>query len=186
MKNSRYAYFISHTTEEKQLKKKMIICIVCLLLLPFLNPSIPTSAKKASYDVATTNNIVKVYAKPGTSYTVVGKLKKNVSIKVIGAVAMGSDQKHYYSAKMFGFSKITYKGKTRYIKTSELKFKNPKQWSPGVKEAFEKEVVREFKQEKIPYKFVYIGHSNYTFKIKQGKRWLDYVTIDCKTGKYHG
>lgn len=162
--------------------------IVALLALALVFSIIPNNTSAATYDKATTVKKIKVYQKAGTSYKMLFTVAKGKSVKVIGGVAIGSDQGKLASYQQFGFSKISYKNKTGYVKTSDLNYKNPYQWAPGVK----KKAVTYAKHyaKGNTYRFIKSGTyktvGNYQVQVKFEGKWQTIGGINCKTGWVHG
>lgn len=129
-----------------------------------------------------------MYKKAGTSYKVVRSIPKGKSVRVTGGKAIGTDQWKLPAYKQYGFSKISYKNKVGYVKTSDLRFVNPYKWAPGIKK--EANAYAKYYGEGKAYRFIKsgkyttVGHYNVQLKIK-GK-WQTIGTINCKTGWAHG
>jgi len=130
-----------------------------------------------NYDKAFATKTLTVKADAGASYKSLGKINKRSVVKVYGAVAVGKDQSKWTGAAQYGWSKIKFKGRTAYVKTSELDFEDPYKWTPGVKQ----KVLKSLKH----YKFVKLYPGLYTCKVKINGKWMNYVIVDCKTGWYH-
>lgn len=165
---------------------KKLVAIVFAVILIWSGVQVNASA--ATYDKAKTAKQVKAYKKAGTSYKVLYTIPKGKVIKVTGGVAVGVDQGNLASYQQFGFSKITYKNKTAYVKTTDLRFTKPYNWAPGIKKkanAYAKTYA-----EGGPYRFVKSGKyktaGNYQVQIKFDGSWYTIGGINCKTGWAHG
>ena len=123
------------------------------------------------YDKAYAPNELIVRCLPGESYKSPGIIKKGTMIKVYGGVPIGEDQNNVCSSKQYGWSKIKYNNSDAWVKTHELKFANPYNWAPGIKEKFEDKMVGEN------------GYANKKSSIKY-KIWKDEPKIDIGPGVY--
>lgn len=166
-------------------RKKML---VVLLTLALLFSFVQTQAFAKSYDKATAVKTIKVYQKAGTSYRVLFTVAKGKSVKVIGGVAIGSDQGKLASYQQFGFSRISYKNKIGYVKTDDLRYKNPYQWAPGIKK--KAVAYAKYYAEGKAYRFIKSGTyktvGNYQVQVKFKGKWQTIGGINCKTGWAHG
>ncbi|MGJ7913106.1 cell division site-positioning protein MapZ family protein [Neobacillus sp. LXY-1] len=176
--------------------KKLFAFLVatCLLALSFSFNL--TEADAAGYDKAYAAKTLVVKSSPGSSYKTLGEIKAGHLVEVYGGVAVGKDQDNWYSYQQYGFSKIKYNNKYAYVKTDDLRFADPFNWAPGVKSEVIKSVYNNqyvTKQDKI--KLVKLADSSkkgspgfYTMYVQQnGKgKWIELITINCKTGWYHG
>ncbi|RJS61558.1 SH3 domain-containing protein [Bacillus sp. PK3_68] len=145
-----------------------------------------------NYDKATAAKSLVVKASPGTSYKTVGSIKAGQPVQVYGGVPVGKDQGDWISADQYGWSKIKYKNKYAYVKAHELKFADPYNWAPGVKAAFEADLVRQGYADSIDtirYKKsgIFGNQGYYSVSAKMDGVYYDYiVTVNVKTGWYHG
>ncbi|MCM2534323.1 hypothetical protein NDK43_20655 [Neobacillus pocheonensis] len=137
-----------------------------------------------------------VKSSPGTSYKTLGVIKPGQLVKVYGGVAVGWDQENWIGAMQFGWSKILFNNQYAYVITSQLKFTDPYNWAPGIKSNVINSVYANgyvSKSDKI--KLVELSGSSkngspgfYTMYVQQNGKgnWIELVTINCKTGWYHG
>lgn len=144
------------------------------------------------YDRAFTNEQVAIKSSPGTSYRTLGVAPAATELKVIGGEPIGFDQKDWYAYEQYGWSKIKYNGQTGWVPTHDLSFADPYNWAPGVKETTINEIKRNFVTSKDKIKLeksdVVGGIGLYALYVQiNGKgEWQYLVTIDPKTGWYHG
>ncbi|WP_075982992.1 cell division site-positioning protein MapZ family protein [Bacillus massilinigeriensis] len=163
---------------------------ICLLTLGLTFNS--TDVQAASYDKAYAAVALVVKSSPGTSYKTLGKIKAGQTVYVYGGVPIGKDQGNLPSYKQYGWSKIKYKNKYAYVKTHQLSFANPYNWAPGIKTRVINEIKKEYVSKKDKTKLVKSNVTSnqgfYTMYIQfDGKgKWYQLVTINCKTGWYHG
>lgn len=165
--------------------KKIIIALFSLALIFSV---VGNEASAASYEKAKAVKKMKVYKKAGTSYKVVYTVPKGKNVTIRGGVAVGLDQGNLAGYQQFGFSKISYKGKTGYVKTSDLRYKNPYKWAPGIKK--EANAYAKTYADGGAYRFVKSGTyktvGNYQVQIKFNGKWQTIGGINCKTGWAHG
>lgn len=131
---------------------------------------------------------------PGTSYKTLGTIKASTAVEVYGGISSGMDQGNWYSYQQYGWSKIKYKNEYAWVKTQELRFANPYNWAPGIKEKFENEIVKQgyaHKKTSIQYKiykdapYIDIGPGFYqVYTDVSGQQCV--VNVNVKTGWYHG
>ncbi|MGG0655813.1 cell division site-positioning protein MapZ family protein [Rummeliibacillus pycnus] len=172
--------------------KKIISIFTGVCLLLFFISTNATTSQAISYDKAYANQTIVVKSSPGTSYKTIGKIKAGSVVKVYGGVAIGKDQYDWPSYKQYGWSKIKYKNKTAYVKTSQLSFANPYAWAPGIKtktlNEIKKNYVSKGDKTKLEKAYVTDGQGYYIYYIKYGGKgsWIQLEVINCKTGWYHG
>ncbi|USK62298.1 cell division site-positioning protein MapZ family protein [Peribacillus asahii] len=172
--------------------KKNISLFVSICLLMFCFAFNSTEAQAASYEKAYAAETLVVKSSPGTSYKTLGKIKVGSTVNVYGAVAVGKDQEDWYSYQQYGWSKIKYKKKYAWVKTHELSFADPYKWTPGIKtktiNQIKKDYVSKNDKTKLEKSGVTANQGFYTFYVQvNGKgKWHYVVTINCKTGWYHG
>ncbi|WP_299514889.1 SH3 domain-containing protein [uncultured Rummeliibacillus sp.] len=164
--------------------KKISTLLFTSLFSALLLSTIPIHSQANNYDKAHAIKALTVRADAGTSYKALGKIKKKSVVKVYGAVAVGKDQMKWSGASQYGWSRIKYKGHVAYVKTHELTFVNPYKWTPGVKQKVVKSLKKNYGIKE--YKFVKLSPQYYTCKTKINGKWTDFVTVNCKTGWYHG
>lgn len=166
------------------MKKGLTIFFAVVIALALFTIA-PFHSSAAAYDPATATKTLVVYDDPGTSYKVLGKIKANTALKIYGGVSIGKDQLDLPTYKQYGWSRITYNQKSGYVKTHQLRFKYPKQWTPGVKAKVVKSLRKNgYIGEK--YRTVYNGDSYYSVQVPYKGTWKYVVTANCKTGYYHG
>lgn len=155
-----------------------------------------TSLNNTQEDIAYAAQTLVVKSSPGTSYKTLGTIKPGELVKVYGGVPVGLDQGNLGGAAQFGFSKILFNNQYAYVITYQLKFADPYNWAPGV----ESDVINSVyangyvsKSDKI--KLVESASSSqngsagfYTMYVQRNGtgNWIELVTINCKTGWYHG
>jgi uncharacterized protein YgiM (DUF1202 family) len=174
--------------------KKVISVFVSICLMALFVAFNSTEAQAASYDKAYAAKTLVVKASPGTSYKTLGKIKAGTIVKVYGGVPIGKDQGNWYSYQQYGWSKIKYKNKYAWVKTQELKFANPYNWAPGIKDRFENELVKQGyarSKKSIRYKKGYIfpgtkGQGFYRVYTDLSGPYYPVVNVNVKTGWYHG
>lgn len=172
--------------------KKVISLIITISLLTFFMAFHSTEAQAASYDKAYAAKTLTVKSSPGTSYKTLGKIKSGTSVKVYGGVPIGKDQDDWYSYQQYGWSKIKYKNKYAWVKAHELSYANPYNWVPGIKTKTINEIKKDYVSNKDKIKLEksdITGNMGYYVMYVQfnGKgKWNYLVSINCKTGWYHG
>lgn len=172
--------------------KKTISLFVSICLLMLCLAFNANEVQAASYDKAYASKTLVVKYSPGTSYKTLGKIKSGTTVKVYGGVPIGKDQGDWISADQYGWSKIKYKNKTAWVKTHELRFADPYNWTPGIKSKTINEITKNYvsKKDKTKLEKSYVNANQgfYTMYIKfNGKgEWQQLVVINCKTGWYHG
>lgn len=173
--------------------KKIISLFTSIFLLALCLAFNSTEAQAASYDKAYAAKTLVVKSSPGSSYKTIGKIKAGSTVHVYGGVPIGKDQDNWYAYQQYGFSKIKYKNKYAYVKVDDLSFANPYNWAPGVKSMVIKDNLSLHyisKHDKIKFVKSDINNSQgfYTMYIQfNGKgKWVYHVTVNCKTGWFHG
>lgn len=170
--------------------KKILTLLAGICLVLLITSINATDAQAASYDKAYASKTLTVKASPGTSYKTLGKIEVGKVVKVYGGVAIGKDQYDWISARQYGWSKIKYNNKTAYVKTHELNFSNPYKWAPGVKSSVLKVLNKRYtpqsNQTKLKKSSSNNGIGYYDYYVKSDGKWWRVVSINCKTGWYHG
>ncbi|MFB5284951.1 SH3 domain-containing protein [Peribacillus sp. Hz7] len=167
-----------------------IFASICVLLL-FVSAN-TTPAQAASYDKAYATKTLSVKSSAGTSYKTLGKIKEGSVVNVYGAVAVGKDQDDWYGYQQYGWSKIKYNNKTGWVKTHELHFADPYKWTPGVKDEVIKSLKKYYLSKNDKMKLVkadyFSNEGRYVCYVQFGGKgkWYPFVTINIKTGWYHG
>lgn len=131
---------------------------------------------------------------PGGPYKTLGTIKAGTAVEVYGGVPTGMDQGNWYGYQQYGWSKIKYKNVYAWVKTHELRFANPYNWAPGIKEKFENDIVKQGyanTKTSIQYKIYKklpagaIGAGFYqVYTDVSGQNCI--VNVNVKTGWYHG
>ncbi|MBU3188318.1 hypothetical protein K9O30_02925 [Clostridium bowmanii] len=133
---------------------------------------------------------------PGMVYKTLGTIKAGTAVGVYGGVPVGMDQDDWYGYQQYGWSKIKYGNVYAWVKTHELRFANPYNWAPGIKEKFENDIVKQgYARDKtsIHYKIYElnklpagtIGAESYqVYTDVSGQQCV--VIVNVKTGWYHG
>ncbi|MBU3110148.1 Ig-like domain-containing protein [Clostridium lacusfryxellense] len=153
-----------------------------------------TVEQSANYDKASAAQSIVVKSSPGTPYKTLGTIKAGTAMEVYGGVPIGMDQDNWYGYQQYGWSKIKYKNNYAWVKTHELRFSNPYNWAPGIKEKFENDIVKQGyarTKESIQYKIYEklpagaIGPGFYqVYTDVSGQQSI--VSVNVKTGWYHG
>lgn len=174
--------------------KKLLSSVAGLCVLIMCLNFNSASAQSTNYDSATaTRNIVfKEY--PGEIYYTIGTIKKGAKVKIFDATGMGWDQVNSSSADTYGWSQVKYNGMWGYVKTHELKFSSPYKWTPYMKERTLNQINEEYVGKKDKTKLVKvkldkgqtIGYYAMYVQLNGKGKWNYLVTINCKTGWYHG
>lgn len=135
-----------------------------------------------------------VKSSAGTSYKTLGTIKAGTAVEVYGGISSGLDQGDWYGYQMYGWSKIKYGNGYAWVKTHELRFANPYNWAPGIKEKFENDIVKQGyanSKTSIQYKIykdtphIDIGAGVYqVYTDVSGQQCV--VNVNVKTGWYHG
>ncbi|HWL26653.1 MAG TPA: cell division site-positioning protein MapZ family protein [Ureibacillus sp.] len=146
------------------------------------------SSQAASYDKAYAAESLVVKSSPGASYKTVGKIEVGTVVKVYGAVPIGKDQGNASTAEQYGWSKIKYKNKTAWVATYKLSFADPYKWTPGVKTKTINDIKKNYvsKNDKVKLEKSGLGYYAMYVQINGKGEWHYLVTINCKTGWYHG
>lgn len=155
-------------------------------IMPVVTASVVVVADQANAAVS-----LVVKDSPGTSYKTLGTIKAGTTVEVYDGVPIGLDQGDWYSFQQYGWSKIKYENEYAWVKTNELKFVNPYNWLPGIKEEFENDMVkRGYASTKtgIQYKNPTVGATGAGFyQVYTDLCGLQpVVTVNVKTGWYHG
>ena len=172
--------------------KKIISLFVSICLLTLCLAFNSNQAQAASYDKAYAAGTLIVKSSPGTSYKTLGKIKAGQTVKVYGGVPIGKDQEDWYSYQQYGWSKIKYKNKYAWVKTHELSFADPYNWVPGIKTKTINEIKKNYVSKKDKIKLeksditANMGYYEMYVQINGKGKWNYLVTINCKTGWYHG
>lgn len=145
-------------------------------------------AQAVNYDKAYAPKTLTVKASPGTSYKTLGKIKPGSAVKVYGGVSQGKDQYDWFEYQKYGWSKIKYKNKFAWVKTDDLHFVDPWNWVPGIKTKTINDIKKRTMNKNDKYKLEKSDGIYYVMYIKrEGKgKWQYFITINCKTGWYHG
>jgi len=162
------------------MKRLLTIFVMFILVLSFFSfNSVKTEA--ASTEKAFVNvksGTLNVRSGAGTKYKKIGSLKKGAKIAV-------------YSNTYSGWSKIYYKNKKAYVATKYVKFADPYEWSPGVKEEFEDEMVKwGYADSKDTIRYakprIYNNQGSYAVYAEIDGVEMYIVGVNVKTGWYHG
>jgi hypothetical protein len=173
--------------------KKLMSAVASICLLTLGLAFYTNQAQAASYDKATAAKTLTVKASPSQKSKTLGKISVGKSVQVYGGVPIGTDQYNWPDYKTYGYSKIKY-GKTYgYVPASQLSFSSPFNWAPGVESLVIKSFyTNHYATKKDTFKFVKYSVVNseglYSAYIKHNGTgsWEPFVSIDCKTGWYHG
>lgn len=160
--------------------------------------AIVTSATKkiivnvGEFDKAFAKKSVVLKTSPGEIYGAVGVIPVGASVKVTGGVPTGYDQDDWISADMYGWSKVKYDGKVGWVPTHDLAFENPYNWAPGIKDKVIKEITSLYVDKTDQYRLVQsgsydsVGFYELQVQINGTGQWYYVVTINAKTGWWHG
>lgn len=135
-----------------------------------------------------------VKSSPGMPYKTLGTIKTGTAVAVYGGIPIGMDQGDWYGYQQYGWSKIKYGKVYAWVKTDELKFANPYNWAPGIKEKFENEIIQQgYARVKTSIKYKIFkklpagatGPGYYeVYTDVSGQQCI--VNVNVKTGWYHG
>lgn len=154
--------------------------------------TIVVTVGNVNVDYATTTQYLELKNYPGTSYETVGFVGANSKVEVIGGEPIGLDQYNWISADTYGWSEIKYNGQKGWVPTHELVFVDPYNWVLGVKDKTLNEIKNKYVSSndkiKLEKSKVYGSQGRYELLVQRDGtgEWVYVVTINCKTGWYHG